>query len=326
MNIQMIKSLVSNNNRIPFEYRNNKENALKLINTIIEYDLEIKNPGILFLKKWVGLTNDEEFSRVISVENTNMIEDTVDLSINEGHSYIANGIICHNTINLPENVTVEKVQEIYEAAWESGCKGITVYRKNSRSGVLVDASTNNKEGKIENKTDAIKRPKKLPGEVHHVRVKGNDYYVTIGLMNNDPYEIFIGENHENEDLDTEIKFRIPKRIKSGEIVKIKRGVYNLITDNEVFRLSGNVGSDEVDALTRMISLSLRHFVDVSYTVQQLEKIEGFDNFPKALAKALKRYIKDGTKVSGEYCPSCESHNLIRQDGCVTCADCGWSRC
>lgn len=236
--------------------------------------------------------------------------------------------ICHSissTINLPEDVTVEQVKEIYETVWESGCKGITIYRKNSRSGVLVESPTK-KEEKSEFKNSAPKRPKTLQADVHHFRIKGVDYYVTIGLNEGSLYEIFVGENHEDEDVTNDIKYRVPKKVKNGIVEKVKRGCYNLITEDDIYRLTGNIDNDDIDALTRMISTSLRHGIDVSFIVQQLEKIKGFDNFPKALAKALKKYIKDGTKVSGETCPSCNSKNLIRQDGCVICAECGWTKC
>lgn len=234
-----------------------------------------------------------------------------------------------NTCNLPEDVSVEEVKKIYETAWETGCKGVTIYRKNSRSGVLVD-NTSKKQDEIQVTTqnnNATKRPKTLPAEVHHMKIKGRDYYVTVGLLDNKPYEIFVGENRQIEfSEDDQYKIIIPKTVKSGEIKKVKRGFYVLQVNDDKYKLNATTEDDSVDALTRMISTSLRHHVDVVFVVQQLEKIQGFDNFPKALAKALKKYIIDGTAVSGENCPNCGGSNMVRQNGCVECMDCGMSRC
>ncbi len=243
--------------------------------------------------------------------------------------YIGHSI--SSTLNLPENVSINEVKKIYETAWESGCKGVTVYRKNSRSGVLIEDKPKEKQYDKFIQHSAIKRPKSLNGEIHHLKIKGQEFYVTVGLLDEKPYEIFIGENHINEELEknieSQVRYRIPKKTKNGTIVKFKRGEYDLIIEeNEKYRLTGNVANADIDALTRMISTSLRHGVAVDFVVQQLEKINGFDNFPKALSKTLKKYILNGTKVSGEECPSCGSRNLIRQDGCVTCSECGWSRC
>lgn len=319
--------------RIPIEYRTNKKLGIKFLNEIKNNQYVINNYQIYVLADYLGISInnfniDDTYSIVESVQQLELYEQTYDLSIDEGNSYTANGIICHNTVNLPEDVTIEKVQEIYQTAWESGCKGMTIYRKNSRSGVLVDTTSSKKDVKTEVNRSAPKRNKNLNADIHHFKIKGQDYYVTVGLNDTIPYEIFVGENHKDEENNdnTDIKYRIPKKIKNGIIEKVKRGCYNLIVDDDIYRLTGNVENDDIDALTRMISTTLRHGINVSFVVQQLEKIKGFDNFPKALARALKKYIKDGTKVSGENCPSCSSINLMRQDGCVICADCGWTKC
>jgi ribonucleoside-diphosphate reductase alpha chain len=121
--------------------------------------------------------------------------------------------ICHaisSTINLPENVTEEEVAKIYETAWESGCKGITVYRNNCRTGVLIDKE------EVKDK----KRPKELPCDVHHITVKGKPYFCLVGLSNGIPYEVFAGKNGH-----------LDKKIKSGKIIKVKRA-YKAVFDDE----------------------------------------------------------------------------------------------
>lgn len=214
-----------------------------------------------------------------------------------------------STLNLPETVTVDRVKEIYETAWRSGCKGITIYRKNCRTGVLID----------EKKINPIKRPKELPCDIYYYKIKDKELFVAIGLKEGKAYEIFAGQN----------KKYLTKEVEQGIIVKLQRGHYKIITNNEEVMIKdmSKILNSEESALTRMVSISLRHSVDVSFIVQQLEKVEGdFQSLAKCLIRALKSYIKDGTKVHGENCSSCGNSNLIRSSGCITCVDCGWSKC
>jgi len=222
-----------------------------------------------------------------------------------------------STINLPENVSEEKVAEIYEAAWKAGCKGITVYRKNCRSGVMVDKES--VKEKLLVKFDGYKkREKSLPCDVYHPRVRGKDYFVVIGFGEGaEPYEVFAGENGF-----------IPKTIVSGKTTKTKRGVYGLISQDKVVteNITEHLHDDE-EALTRMVSMSLRHGVDLPYIVHQLEKVEGdLTSLSKAIARCLKKYISDGTVVKGEECGACKQATLVRENGCITCKNCGWSKC
>jgi ribonucleoside-diphosphate reductase alpha chain len=224
-----------------------------------------------------------------------------------------------STLNLPEDVSEEKVAEIYETAWRAGCKGVTVYRKNCRTGVLVDAK---ESGPKVSKTDAPKRPRELPCELHFTRVKGKEYFVVVGLLGGEPYEVIAGENAAEDG-----RF-IEATAGKATSTKVKRGQYRLERGETVLaeNLTDNI-SDEEEAITRMVSTALRHGADVAFVVHQLEKSKGdLASFGKALARVLKKYIKDGTKVSGETCPSCGSENVIRQEGCVSCKDCSYSKC
>lgn len=268
------------------------------------------------------IDNTYTFSKVRNIQNDGF-QQTVDLSVPAGNSYIANGLISHNTINLPEDVTEDKVAEIFLTAWKSGCKGITVYRKNCRTGVMIDSKDAKKEDSI-NKNNAPKRPKELKAECHFLKTKGEEYYAVVGLLNNEPYEIFTGKNVYDG---THV---IERDVGSNCIVKkVKRGTYELL-DNDTrkeFILNNGHSDDNVDALTRMISTSLRHGADISFVVHQLEKTKGdMSAFAKVLSRILKKYIKNGTKVHGESCPSCQSLILERSDGCVTCKSCGWTKC
>lgn len=224
-----------------------------------------------------------------------------------------------STLNLPENVSVNKVAEIYETAWKSGCKGITIYRKNCRTGVLVD----NKVETIKY-NDAPKRPKQLDGKLHFFTVKGEKYYVAVGLLNNkEPYEVFTGFNKEKRQ-----EF-IPKEAKNGIIIKVSRGNYNFkdkLTGEE-YQLNNGHSDESAEALTRLISCALRHGSSLHFIIHQLEKTKGdLTTFAKCLARTLKCYIEDGVKVSGENCAACKGSNLERNSGCVICKNCGWSKC
>lgn len=224
------------------------------------------------------------------------------------------------TLNLPESVSEDIVYNIYIKSWKNGLKGQTIYRENSRSGVLIKEEK--KKDISINKTVAPKRPQLLNCDVYHFVLKGTRYYTIVGLLNKDPYEIFTGINSDSEG---EAIFN--KSIINGQVKKESRGKYILINNDKKFALANSHSDQTADALTRLISTSLRHGVDISFIVDQLEKTKGeMVSFSKVLGRTLKKYIKDGTKVCGQKCDSCGSTNLVRENGCVTCRDCGGSKC
>lgn len=225
--------------------------------------------------------------------------------------------VCHSissTINLPKSATQDEVSEIYLEAYKRGCKGITVYRDGCRDGVLVNKSTK-VDGII--KTDAPKRPKELDCDVYHLMVKGQEYFVMVSMLDDEPYECFAGLNGF-----------VSKKIKKGTIKKIKRGKYQATLDDGTIidNLNDHI-SDEEAAITRLISLSLRHGCDVLHCVKTLENVPGdMHNFGRCVGRALKKYIPDGTKTTGQHCNSCDSNELERREGCVICKNCGWTAC
>jgi len=231
------------------------------------------------------------------------------------YNYIDSGVSI--TYNLPQTATVEDIRKIYFEAWKAELKSVTVYRDKSREGILT------KEAKQTNgviKHDSVKRPREVPCDIHQLQVDKRQWVVLVGFLDNDPYEVFCG-------LQENVK--ISKKATKGKIIKEHRGSYTLELEDgycfnvgEVFK---NLPSES--ALARMISISLRHGVDMQYIVQQLEKSEGdMMSFSKTICRVLKKYIAEGAKVSGETCPSCGKSELIRQAGCCTCNSCGWSRC
>ena len=237
--------------------------------------------------------------------------------------------VCHaisNTTNLPADIDVETVKDIYMMGWETGCKGLTIYRDGSRSGVLV--STEEKKEETFSSRHAPKRPETLDCDIIHTSVKGHKWVVLVGLMDGKPYEVIGGEAEMIE---------LPRRIKNGTLTKRA-----FKTTNSKYDLSMGHDDDKLHikdvvsvfananfaGYTRTISLALRHRVPVQYLVEQMQKDKEADlfSFSKVIARCLKNYIVDGTEVD-KTCPSCGAEgSLVYQEGCVTCKSCGHGKC
>ncbi len=222
--------------------------------------------------------------------------------------YITHSI--SSTVNLPNDVSLDEVSNIYKLAHKQGLKGITVYRDGSRSGVLVsnDSSTSNF---ITN--NSPKRPKSLSCNVHTTTSKGVKWNVIVGLLNDKPYEVFAVPYFTDID--------------KGELVKIKRGRYDLEVKGETYSedITSDMASEE-EAITRLVSTALRHGTDVKFLTEQLNKSNGdITSFGKAISRVIKKYIPDGTK-STVTCNECGSENVIFEEGCNKCLDCGSSKC
>lgn len=219
-----------------------------------------------------------------------------------------------STVNLPSNVTEEEVAKIYETAWKAGCKGITVYRDGCRNGVI-----NTGKKKAEEKSED--RPRNLPCHIHHISVKGQKYFVLVGLNDDKPYEVFAGRNGF-----------LDKKYEEGIITRKRKGFYELYGKNDddldllLYPITASSEEHE-ETITRLASLALRTGSDIHLVVQQLEKVGGeMTSFAKSVARALKKYIADGTVEHGEECPSCKGNKIVRQEGCKVCKECGWSAC
>ena len=242
--------------------------------------------------------------------------------------------VCHaisNTTNLPSDIDVETVKNVYMTGWELGCKGVTVYRDGSRSGVLVSSDSKEKEeSSLFTSNRAPKRPRELECDVHQASISGEPWTILIGLLEDKPYEIFGGKSEYVE---------IPRKYKSGHLIKRPRKTMNSIYDLK-FGEDGNevIVKDIVkifdnpnhSAFTRTLSLALRHGAPVHYICEQLQKDREADlfSFSKVIARCLKKYIPDGTKPgSGVFEDSCcDSPNIVYQEGCATCLNCGMAKC
>ena len=243
--------------------------------------------------------------------------------------------VCHaisNTTNLPSDVDVETVKQVYMRGWESGCKGVTVYRDGSRSGVLVKDSDENigdRSGMKFLDNDAPKRPEKLSCEIQHATIKGEGWTILVGIMNGRPYEIIGGLSKYVE---------IPRKHRYGELRRRQRKTmlskYDLFCGEgeDEFAIKDVVSvfdNPNHSAFTRTISLALRHGAPIQYVVEQLQKDKEADlfSFSKVIARCLKNYIPDGSVGGDKTCEGCGVEgSLVYQEGCVTCNSCGMSKC
>jgi len=228
------------------------------------------------------------------------------------------------TINLPADVKEEMVSELYLTAWKSGCKGATVYRDGSRSGVLI-------AGKTEVRPERPKRPKALDCDVIRFNINEEKWVAFVGLKESKPYEVFTGI------ADEEI-FPIPKSIIKGRIIKIKdddgKTRYDFqYTDKYGYKKTieglSHMFKPEFWNYAKLISGVLRHEMPIQDVVNLIQSLrldsESINNWKNGVERALKKYIPNGTKAKGK-CGECNSENLVYEEGCLICKDCGSSKC
>jgi ribonucleoside-diphosphate reductase alpha chain len=228
------------------------------------------------------------------------------------------------TINLPADAKEELVSELYLTAWKSGCKGATVYRDGSRSGVLI-------AGKNDIRPERPKRPKVLDCDVIRFSINEEKWVAFVGLKESKPYEIFTGI------ADEEI-FPIPKTIVKGKIIKIRdedgKTRYDFqYTDKYGYKKTieglSHMFNSEFWNYAKLISGVLRHEMPIADVVTLIQSLrldsESINNWKNGVERALKRYIPNGTKAKGK-CGECGSHNLVYEEGCLICKDCGSSKC
>ncbi|KIO44344.1 ribonucleoside-diphosphate reductase [Sanguibacteroides justesenii] len=233
------------------------------------------------------------------------------------------------TVNLPADVTEELVGQLYIEAWKSGCKGCTVYRDGSRSGVLVA----NKEKKQETGSMPSKRPKELDAEIVRFQNNKEKWIAFIGLYEGKPYEIFTGIADDEEGI------MLPKAVTDGKIVKNVDEDGNSRYD---FQFSNKRGfKTTVEGLSykfnkeywnyaKLISGVLRYGMPITQIVELVAAME-FDNenintWKNGVERALRKFIPDGTEATGSVCENCGSKSIVYQEGCLICKVCGSSKC
>ncbi len=234
------------------------------------------------------------------------------------------------TVNIPKETSEEIVSTIYQTAWESGCKGCTIYRDGSRHGVLVSKSESKNCNDNEfNENKAPKRPKKLEAEVVRFKNEKEDWIAVVGMYEHRPYEIFTGRA-EN--------FVLPKWVEKGWVIRVKeKGDEHARYDFQFLDQDGyhvtmeglsRMFKKEYWNYAKLISGILRHGMPIPNVVDLIGKlnfdVDSITTWSNGVARALKRYIKDGTET-GETCPDCGG-KIIYTGGCKSCPNCGWSKC
>ena len=286
------------------------------------------------LKKWMEISGETDITKSPYAGSTAPEIDWIKRVEMQAvvQKYVTHSI--SSTINLPNDVSLEKVSDIYLDSWHKGLKGITVYRDGSRSGVLVSAD-DKKEDVLENsefkETKAPSRPKRLDAKVVRFQNNKEKWIAVVGLLNGRPYEIFTGK--------TEDVFVLPQSIEYGWVIKNKREdgatQYDFqYEDKEGYKITMGGLSRSFDKefwnYAKLISGVLRHGMPLHYVVDLIGKMNLYDDnintWKSGVVRALKTFIPDGTKVNDKVCAECTDGCIVYEEGCLKCINCGYSKC
>jgi len=240
------------------------------------------------------------------------------------------------TINLPADVTVDEVERLYREAWHAGCKGCTVYRDGSRSGVLVAVEDEKKKkaGCCEAHQPILaKRPIELEADVVRFQNNKEKWIAFVGLVDGRPYEIFTGLADDEEGI------FCPKSVTHGKIVKAfnpdgsKRYDFQFV-NKRGYKTTIEGLSDKFNPefwnYAKLISGVLRYGMPIDQVLKLVSSLEldsdSINTWKMGVERALKKYLPNGTKASGQRCPNCGNETLIYQEGCLICTSCGTSKC
>jgi len=251
------------------------------------------------------------------------------------------------TINLPNDVSEDLVNQLYVEAWKSGCKGCTVYRDGSRDGVLIDAKSDKKADKekkdskeptlapcdCEPRQVVETRPRILEADVVRFQNNKEKWVAFVGILDGRPYEIFTGLQDDDEGI------VLPKTVEKGWIIKNidengnKRYDFQF-TNKRGYKVTIEGLSEKFDKeywnYAKLISGVLRYQMPIDLCIKLIGSLdlgsENINNWKNGVERALKKYVQDGTAVKGEKCSVCGSESLVYQEGCLICKNCGSSRC
>lgn len=237
------------------------------------------------------------------------------------------------TVNVPANTTEELVSEIYTTAWESGCKGMTIYREGSRDGVLVKNDKEKADEDDFHETKAPPRPDRLEAEVVRFTNDYEKWVAVVGLYKGHPYEIFTGKAEG---------FFLPSWVTQGWVIRIKtdkmkNARYDLqFKDRDGFNVTleglSRQFNKEYWNYAKLISGILRHGMPLPYVVDLISNLglesDSMNTWKNGVVRALKKFIPDGTiDPKNSQCPECgEEHGLLYKEGCKICIHCGYSKC
>lgn len=265
-----------------------------------------------------AMANDTDYLK--KVEMQGMIQKWVDHSISV-------------TINLPRETTQDTVDALYRKAWECGCKGMTVYRDGSRDGVLNSISDKSKQQE-KPAPQFTKRPKELRAEIIRFRNNNESWVAFVGLREDGtPYEIFTGKSDDD-------RLPLPKSVTKGKIIKnrFEDGTKSYDfqysdVDGYTVTISGlsRCFNPEFWNYAKMISAMLRHGIPIQNVCEIIGALnfqeETINSWKNGVMRALKKFIKDGTKAHGVICPNCGAENTMEfKEGCLVCTNCSYSKC
>ncbi len=233
------------------------------------------------------------------------------------------------TVNVPREVSEELVSDIYLTAWESGCKGMTIYRDGSRSGVLISNDSKKEEERVFVETKAPPRPKRLEADVIRFQNNYEKWLAVIGKIDGKPYEIFTGLAED---------FFLPPWVENGWVIKTKvkdePTRYDFqFNDKQGYKITfeGLSRSFEKEYwnYARLISGVLRHGMPIPYVIDLVSNLnveeDNINTWKNGVVRALKRYVEDGT-ILDKICDECGEKSVVYEDGCLTCKSCGHSKC
>lgn len=245
------------------------------------------------------------------------------------------------TINLPNDVSEDMVNKLYVEAWKSGCKGCTVYRDGSRSGVLISLKNEKKkttENAVASPADengfvTHKRPIELDADVVRFQNNKEKWIAFIGLIDGKPYEIFTGIADDDEGI------FCPKSVSKGKIIKViddngqKRYDFQFV-NKRGFKTTIEGLSEKFNPefwnYAKLISGVLRYRMPIAQVLKLVGSLEldnqSINTWKVGVERALKKYLPNGEKASGQTCPNCGQESLVYQEGCLICTNCGTSRC
>jgi ribonucleoside-diphosphate reductase alpha chain len=287
------------------------------INEVKSYDEHALQELIKKSPYWGAMANDVDWVQKVRMQGA--VQKWVDHSISV-------------TVNVPEHVEEKLIGEIYEEAWRSGCKGMTVYRDGSRSGVLVSNDSKEKEADPDEfkETYAPPRPERLDASIVRFQNNKEKWVAVVGILKGRPYEIFSGKAED---------FFVANYVEEGFVVKSKtekgKSRYDLeYIDRDgftqVYRGLSRTFDKEYWNYAKLISGILRHGMPLPFVVDVVSSLsfetESINTWKTGIVRALKKFIPDGAKdAKGTPCPEC-GDELIYKEGCLACKSCGYSKC
>ncbi len=294
------------------------------VDEVLHYDDEKLNTIIAKSPYYKATANDIDWVNKVRMQGS--MQKWVDHSISV-------------TVNVPKDTTEELVSQIYMTAWESGCKGMTIYRDGSRDGVLVakddkkDEKKENKQGSVRpddiHETSAPPRPKELECDVVRFQNNYEKWIAFVGKLHGKPYEIFLGKAED---------FFLPPYVEKGVIIREKiKGEstrYDFrYTDKDGYEVMmqglSRSFNKEYWNYAKLISGILRHGMPIQYVIELVQNLnvdeDSINTWKNGIARALKKYVPDGVVDEKEKCPNC-GEKLVFEDGCKHCRNCGYSKC